>query len=265
MTAAMRGAMINAGRGLPRQSVAVLAAALAMLCAGGPLRAQPPAESREVRQLVTFRFLPGQTRAALDLFRTHLAPIYREVESMLRVRMLGEVESPEPLDLIVVTHYADMAAMDRANRDLRRPFTDHPPVSDLYRQLSELSLGHHDQFVEVLSAPSGVAVPDATLEVLEFLRLTPGSAGAFERIMLDTVHPWEQQPELRNIVVRSETARFLVADGWDYLRTYAVRDLAAWQAYTAARARNPATFQTLRFVAGTKTMILREIADLRVR
>ena len=70
---------------------------------------------------------------------------------------------------------------------------------------------------------------------------------------------------MRDLLVRSETARFLVADGWDYLRTYAVRDLAAWQAYTAARARHPAAFATNRVVEARKTIILREIPDLRVR
>jgi len=76
----------------------------------------PLAEAREVRQLVTFRHLPGQSAAALELYREHLVPIYRDVEAMRMVRVLGEVESPEPLDLMVVTHYADLAAMDRANR-----------------------------------------------------------------------------------------------------------------------------------------------------
>ena len=83
--------------------------------------------------------------------------------------------------------------------------------------------------------------------------------------MLSTVHAWEQQDEVRDIVLRSETARFLVADGWDYLRTYAIRNLAAWQAYTAARARHPAVATANRMVTARKTMILREIADLRVR
>ncbi len=242
----------------------VAAVGLAACCAAA-LSAQPQVESREVRQLVTFKFLPGQSRAALDLYRVHLAPIYREVEPMRHVRAFSEVESPEPLDLMVVTHYADLAAMDRANRDLRRPWPDHPPVFELYRQVSDLSLGHHDQFVEVISAPVIPATPDGRLEVFEFLRLAPGSAGFFEREMLATVHPWEQQTEMRDIVVRSETARFLVSDGWDYLRTYAVRDLAAWQAYSAARARNPATDHVQRMVSARKTLILREIPDLRVR
>lgn len=255
MTASLRGAV----------AAALVAASSAGPPSTGLLSAQLPIESREVRQIVTFRFLPGQTAAALDLYRTHLSPVYREIEAMRTVRAFGEVESPEPLDLMIVTHYADMAAMDRANRDLRRPWSDHPPVADLYRQVSDLSLGHTDQFVEMISPPSVAAVPDGTLEVLEFLRLTPGSAGLFERQVLATVHPWEQQIEMRDVVVRSETARFLVADGWDYLRTYAVRDLAAWQTYTTARARHPAIVQMQRAIAGRKTIILREIPDLRVR
>jgi hypothetical protein len=230
-----------------------------------PLAAQVPAESREVRQLVTFRFLPGQTGAALDLYRTFLVPIYREIEPMRMVRLLSEVESPEPLDLMVVTHYADMAAMDRANRLLRQLPPDRPPIGDLYRQISDISLGHHDQFVEVLS-PSAVApTPDGMLEVLEFLRVTPGSGGEFERQVLAAVQPWEQEPPVRNLILRSETARFLIADGWDYLRTYAVRDLAAWQAYSAARGRHPPSFVANRLVEARKTLVLREIADLRVR
>ena len=258
MTALLCRAAAVTAAGVVGATVAVAASS------AGLLSAQPLLDSREVRQLVTFRFLPGQAGAALDLYRTHLAPIYREIEAMRHVRAFGEVESPEPLDLMVVTHYADMAAMDRANQDLRRPWPDRPPVAELYRQLSDLSLGHHDQFVEVIS-PLSIAVPDATVEVLEFLRLTPGAAPLFERLMLDTVHPWEQQVELRDIVVRSETARVLLADGWDYLRTYAVRDLAAWQAYSAARSRHPSAFQVQRMVTARKTMILREIADLRVR
>jgi hypothetical protein len=249
-----------------KPAVALVVALLALPWGmDAPSAAQLPAEAREVRQLVTFRFLPGQTRAALDLYRAFLVPIYREIEPMRTVRLFGEVESPEPLDLVVVTHYADMAGMDRANRLLRQLPGDRPPIGELYRQVADLSLGHHDQFVEVLSPPAIAGTPDGLLEVLEFLRVSAGAGAGFERQMLGVVHPWEQETPLRDIVVRSETARFLVADGWDYLRTYAVRDLAAWQAYAAARARHPAVFAANRVIEARKTIILREIPDLRVR
>jgi hypothetical protein len=179
MTLAGRAASVAAG-------IAVLAGtAQPVSTAQAPL-----AEAREVRQLVTFRHLPGQSAAALEIYREHLVPIYREVEAMRMVRVFGEVESPEPLDLMVVTHYADLATMDRANAQLRRPLPDHPPVGELYQRLSDLSLGHHDQFVELISPPATASVPDGTLEVLEFFRLDRSVAAAFERIVLDTVHPW---------------------------------------------------------------------------
>jgi hypothetical protein len=249
------------------RAVAACAAAIALVQpADLTLRAQEPlAESREVRQLVTFRFLPGQSPAAVDIYRRHLVPIYRDVEAMRTVRVFAEVESPEPLDLMVVTHYATLAAMDRANAQLRRPAQDHPPVGELYRQLADLSFGHYDQLIEVISPPATAGFPDGALEVLEFLRLDRAFGPAFERQILDVVHPWEQQVELRDVLLRSETARFLLADGWDYLRTYAVPNLAAWQSCVTARGRHPAVATLNRQVAARKTIILREIADLRVR
>lgn len=250
---------------MTRAAVLAAVAVAAVGLAERRATAQLPAESREVRQLVTFRFLPGQTRAALDIYRTGLLPVYRGVESMRTVRLLGEVESPEPLDLMVVTHYADMAGMDRANQALRALPPDGPAIGQLYQQISDLSLGHHDQFVEVISPPVSAGTPDGLLEVLEFVRLSAGTHGAFERQMLQIVHPWEDDQPTRQLVPRTETARFLVADGWDYLRTYAVRDLAAWQAYSTARARHPAVWAANRLVEQRKTMILRELPDMRVR
>jgi hypothetical protein len=249
-------------------AVALLPALTAPWSAGAAGAAgQPSAESREVRQIVTFRFLPGQTQAALDLYRGQVLPLYRETEAMRTVRFLGEAESPEPLDLMVVTHYQDMAAMDRANRTLaERPADGGPSIGLLYKQIGDLGLGHTDQFVEMLSPVGPAPPPDGRLlEVLEFLRVTPGTGPGFERQVLGVVHPWEQDTPVRDIVLRTETARFLVADSWDYLRTYTIRDLAAWQAYTAARSRNPAMYSVNRFVEARKTMILREHQDLRVR
>ena len=246
-------------------AAAVLAVAALAVWPPAGLTARQLAESREVRQLVTFRWLPGQSRAAREIYRRQLMPIYREIDAMRHVRAFSEVESPEPLDLLLVTHYADLAAMDRANQELARPVAERPPVGMLYDRLSNMSLGHHDQFVEVLSPPAFAPTPDGTLDVLEFIRVEAGFAESFEQHVLSTVHSWEQQDDMRDIVLRSETARFLVADGWDYLRTYAIRNLSAWQAYAAARGRHPAAHAVNRMVAARKTLILREIDDLRVR
>lgn len=246
----------------------VLTAAGALLAwPGSVLRAstQPPLDTREVRQLVTFRLLPGQLQAVLDLYATYVLPLYRETDAMRMVRLFREVESPEPLDLMVVTHYESMAAMDRANQFLSRPSPDRPPIGQIYRQIGDLSLGHTDQFVELVSPPNLAPTPDRTLDVLEFVRVSPGMGSTFERMMLASVHPWEQEQAIRDIVIRSETARFLIADGWDYLRTYAVRDLAAWQTYATTRTKQGSWMTASRFIESRKTMILSEMPDLRVR
>ena len=116
-----------------------------------------------------------------------------------------------------------------------------------------------------IAPPNFADAADGALEVLEFLRVPPPSAPAFERQTLTAVQSWEQEQSMRDVVLRSETARFLVADGWDYLRTYSVRTLGAWQAYVAARNRHPGAMAVNRLVESRKTMIVREIAELRVR
>jgi hypothetical protein len=228
--------------------------------------AQPLLEAREVRQIVTFRFLPGQLSAVLEIYATHLLPIYREIEAIRMVRLLTEAESPEPLDLMVITHYDTLAGMDRANDALARQVPDRPSVGELYRQIADLSLGHTDQFVELVSPATVTPVGEQpVLEVLEFLRIAAAGGPMFERHALSVVHPWEQETSIRDILLRSETSRFLIADGWDHLRTYAVRSLGAWQAYVTARSRHGAAFPFTRMIEQRKTMVLRELAGMRVR
>lgn len=232
-----------------------------------PLRAtaQPQAaqDVREVRHLVTFRFLPGQTDTVLSLYGLQLLPIYREVDAMRSVRLLREAESPEPLDLVVVTHFESLAAMDRANQALSRPVPDRVSVGQLYRQIADASLGHTDQIVELISAPAPATL-EPQIEILEFLRLAPGMGQVFERTV-PSLQAWEQEQAIRDLLLRSDTARVLVGDGWDYLRTYGVRDLAAWQAYSSARSRHGVPVAASRLVEARKTILLRELTELRVR
>lgn len=232
-----------------------------------PLRAAMPPHAgqdvREVRHLVTFRFLPGQTDTVLSLYGQQLLPIYREVDAMRRVRLLREAESPEPLDLMVVTHYESLAAMDRANQALSRPVPDRASVGQLYRQIADASLGHTDQIVELITAPAPATL-EPQIEILEFLRLAPGMGPVFERTVA-SLQAWEQEQAIRDLLLRSDTARVLVGDGWDYLRTYAVRDLAAWQTYSSARLKHGVPVATSRLVEARKTLMLRELAGLRVR
>ena len=75
----------------------------------------------EVRQIVTFQFAPGRMAEALAIYRDQLRPIYEGIPALLRFRGYSEAESPEPLDLIVVSSYRGMAGMDLAKRDFAVP------------------------------------------------------------------------------------------------------------------------------------------------
>ena len=93
--------------------------AAALTCApAAPLSAQLPFEG-EVRQLVTFRFLPGRSADALRVYTEEALPLYRAGTEMRSFRGLREVESPVPLDLVVVSSFDGMGGMDRSNRELR--------------------------------------------------------------------------------------------------------------------------------------------------
>ena len=56
----------------------------------------------------------SKTAEAIALFRDRALPLYERNEPMLSFRGLREVESPEPLDLIVVSAFRGMAGMDES-------------------------------------------------------------------------------------------------------------------------------------------------------
>lgn len=243
-------------------STHVLAAVAAVLVAGlASPHAQAPA--REVRQIVTFRYPGAALPQALTIYEQQLLPIYRDLPSLVRFRAYREAESPEPLDLVVVSTYRGMAGMDRANEELRRVSRPGPGVPLIYRRLSELGGGHHDQFVEMLDVrPPDMGAPE-WLDVFEYLRVVPDGGGGLEQVLGTRVVPWEESAP--GGLLSAETGRFLVSDGWDYLRQYHVRNLAAWQAYlTERRAQDWAT-DLERHVVARKVIILREAPELRVR
>jgi len=84
----------------------------------GDLSAQVPVEL-EVRQIVTFSFLPGKSADAISIYRDQVTPLYEKVEAMLSFRGFREIESPVPFDLIAVSAFDGMAGMDDSNAMLR--------------------------------------------------------------------------------------------------------------------------------------------------
>ena len=129
-----------------------LGAALFLAGAALPLTAQSPTQRSDVRQIVTFQFVPGMTDSATAVYRRELLPAYRADTAMRRFRAYAEAESPEPLDLIVISHFDGMAGMDASNATLRTLKPGGRSVFQWYGVLSGITQRHHDQFVEMLPA-----------------------------------------------------------------------------------------------------------------
>ena len=114
---------------------------LVLLALAAPAQIVP-----EVRQLVTFKFLPGRSQDAVTIFKEEALPVYRAHATMLRFRAYREAESPEPLDLIVVSTYQGMEGMDRFHDAVRKSGAS---LGGLYGRIGALTQEHRDEFVEM--------------------------------------------------------------------------------------------------------------------
>ncbi len=247
-----------------RRGLALVAGAV---LSGTPVRAldaQPRAAApqSEVRQLVTFLFLPGRFADAMAIYESKLKPIYADVAPLQRFRAYREAESPEPLDLVVVSSYAGMTGMDLANEALRRPNAAGQTAMSFYGALSAMTQTHHDQFVEMLPALSDTATEAATLTVFEYIRVAPGKRAQYERGLRTEVRPFERA---NGLYQWSETGRMLVSDGWDYLRIFGIASLGDWHRYTRDARQPGSPFAADTLVAARKTIILRREGRLSVR
>jgi hypothetical protein len=249
---------------LSRMYVARASAALLAALPLGGLAAQVQAVTPqpEVRQLVTFLFQPGRAADAMTIYEQKLKPIYIDIAPLQRFRAYREAESPEPLDLVVVSSYAGMAGMDLANDALRRPNASGQSAFALYGTLSAMTQSHHDQFVEMLPALSDTATDAATLTVFEYIRVSPGRQALYERGLLNEVRPFERTNRLYDW---SETGRMLVSDGWDYLRIFGIKSLGDWHRYKRGTRGQGFQFAADTVVAARKTIILRREARMSVR
>ncbi|HYW49949.1 MAG TPA: hypothetical protein VE861_05045 [Gemmatimonadaceae bacterium] len=235
---------------------------LATVLAPALLCAQGNASKAEVRQIVTFLFQPGRAAEASAIYQRQLLPIYADVPALRRFRAYHEAESPEPLDLVVVSSYDGMAGMDSANSTLRRAARPGKSAFAIYGTLAALSQSHHDQFIEMMSSLSDSVSSVATLTVFQYIRVAPGMHVEFEAGLRDLVRRSEKDAQLYDW---SETGRVLVGDGWDYVRIFGIRTLADWHRYQRF-ALGPMMFpQFIRTIAARKTIILRHDAQLSVR
>ena len=191
-----------------------------------PATAQVPVES-EVRQIVTFSFSPGTGAQAMSLYQNLAVPLFVQDQDMLSFRGFREVESSIPLDLMVVSAFRGMSGMDRSNAALRQMAANAgSSITDIYGEILKLSPGHTDQFVEMI-LPLGQGDPSSKrLTAFVWYQLEPGMGKAFEQALADTVVPWEAKHD-----IAGATGRFILSDGWHYLRFLAFDSLGDYQNY----------------------------------
>ena len=243
--------------------VSLLGAALgaALLHLGGAQAEGQATPLPEVRQLVTFKFQPGKTGEAIALFRERALPLYERNEPMLSFRGFREVESPEPLDLIVVSAFRGMAGMDESNAALRAEAErSGASVGAIYGDIGALSTSHHDQFVEMLAPLSNGDPTTERLVALVSYQLLPGEGPAFERAMRSAIVEWEKAAG-----VPSATGRFLISDGWHYLRFIGFDSLGDYHDYWS-RLGSEAGYSAIdRLTVRRKEIVVAPVPELAVR
>ena len=241
-----------------RRRLAVAIGLTGLVYAPG-LRAQTP-QAGEVRQLVTFTFLPGRASDAVAMFRERAKPLYEDDAHMRSFRAFREVESPVPMDLMVVSSFDGMAAMDRSNALLSELARDAgTSIADVYGGIAAASTGHTDQFVEMLPELGWGDPSESRLTAFVWFRIPPGEGQAFERA-LRTVAEADREGG-----VPSATGRFLVSDGWDYLRILGFDSLGAFQDYRRPPVRGVRAGPLTGLTVQRRQVILSQLPALAVR
>ena len=243
-----------------RTAAALTLATVVGLAPANSLDAQTPFEG-EVRQLVTFRFQPGRSTEALELYREQALPLYERDPAMRSFRAFREVESPVPLDLVVVSSFDGMAGMDESNAALRGLAAEAgTSIGAIYGGIGALSELHHDQFVEMLPELGDGDPASSRLVAFIWYRMLPGEAASFERTLRRVLAPLERESG-----TPSSTGRFLVSDGWDYLRIVGFDSLAAYQEYWQAIAETDGLTYLEGITSARREVILAPMPELAVR
>lgn len=233
---------------------------LASFAAPEAVRAQRPVVS-EVRQIVTFSFLPGASGDALAAYRDVAVPLYEADEAMLSFRGFREVESPVPLDLIVVSSFLGMSGMDRSNAALRAIAEEAgTSIGAIYGRIGAMSSGHTDQFVEMLPRLGSGDPSASSLTAFVWFRVPPGDGPAFEDALGALI---DQQGGPAS--APSATGRFLVSDGWHYLRLVGFESLGGYQSYRDANRRLPANGRVDALTVARRDVIVANVPGLSVR
>ncbi len=210
----------------------------------------------DVIQIVTFRFAPGQSGAAIDAFRDLALPLYEQDPDMLEFRAYREVESPTALDLVVISHFRGMAGMDRSNAKLRGLTTPSgTSIGAVYAGIGALSVGHTDEFVEIAVGTSLASMDGSRLVVLEYME---GSGVADFRAVPDRVLPKPEHGATGGLA-----GPMIIADGWGYFRMFGVESLGTL--HELSRLKEMTLVDGRIPVTRRKRIVLAPVSELFVR
>lgn len=156
-----------------------------------------------------------------------------------------------------------MAGMDASNRWHRENGAKTGKgVGPLYGRLSDLSVAHDDQFIEILPSLTIAATAMPALAVFEWIRVAPGGRGRYQQILEENAVPWERdQP----IIKGSRTGRVLVGDGWDYGRLVGFESLADFHAARSRVRAQPFFGELDALVAARRTIVVSGVPELSIR
>jgi hypothetical protein len=217
----------------------------------------------EVRQLVSFQFLPGKSAEAFEVFLNEARPLYQANLPMIRFRAYREAESPEPLDLVVISSFHGMSGMDASNRALAEEAARRgTSVSAVYGKISASTIAHRDEFMEMDPGAAWGDADSAPLLVLVRVRAAPGRRSEYARLIRERVVPWEKEERLLS---GSETGRFLVSNGLDFLRVLGLSSLGGFQRYLDSLRRAPFAPEIEEWTAESREVILAPVRELSVR
>ena len=180
---------------------------------------------------MTFQLAAGRGNDVVELFREHALPLYKNNQAMVRFRGYREVESPVPLDIMLVSTFHGMAGMDESNERLRSlAAASGRPIGAIYGEIAGMSRGHHDQFVSMIDHVATRSSDAAPLMVFESIELASEDDRAFETHLVE-LSAWEQESA---ILRGSETGRVLIGSGWHYVRFLGIDHLAALEQHLTA-------------------------------
>jgi hypothetical protein len=216
----------------------------------------PMDEVPDVIQIVTFRFAPGQAGEAIEVFRDLALPLYEQDPDMLEFRAYREVESPSALDLVVISHFRGMAGMDRSNAKLRTLATETgSSMGAVYGGIGALSVGHTDEFVELVTGDNLASMDGSRLVVLEYLEAQRSA---------------DPQSAPRSVYLPNNAGvsggiggPVLIADGWGYFRMYGAESLGT--VHAVARTPGMSLIDGNVPVTRRKRVVLAPVPELSVR